>query len=66
MPTYTVTLTRSITVDVTVDADSPEEAATKANQHSFPLPPRDEWTGVKDWRFEVYDDNGGLLHEEEA
>lgn len=57
---FTVTVTRSYTVDVTVD----EEAVSYANRHNFPLPAVEEWQGMKDWAYAVYDD-GELVYEEE-
>ena len=59
--TYQVEVTRSISVTVTVSADSAEAALEQVSRRDFPLPPRDEWDGHKDWEYTVYDADGGEL-----
>lgn len=63
---FTVTVRRSIEVDVQVEAASAEEAAELVTDASYPLPDRADWSGIKDWWFRVYDRNGELLHEIES
>ena len=66
MPMYEVEVIRSITTTVTVEANSPEAACTTVNNPDFELPPRDEWTGSKDWEFAVYDKDGNELGRDEG
>jgi hypothetical protein len=61
MPQYTVSVQRTIDVSVRVEAKSPEEARAKVQRRDFELPPRDEWTGQKNWEFAVYDADGNTL-----
>jgi hypothetical protein len=58
---YTVSVTRSISVDIEVEADDPEEAIATVNDQNFELPPRDEWAGDDDWLFTVFDKEGNEL-----
>lgn len=50
---FEVAVTRSITCTVRVAATDGEDAYNRAMQADFPLPPRDEWTGLDDWHVEV-------------
>jgi hypothetical protein len=54
---------RSIECDVPIEANTPEEAAEQVNSTAFPLPPRHEWYGIKDWSYRVYDQGGNEVHE---
>jgi hypothetical protein len=62
---YQVEVSRTISVTVTVAADSPEHALEYVNTVSFPLPARDEWSGHKDWAYTVYDGDGCELLRQE-
>ncbi len=61
MPKFTVSITHSISVDVDVEADTAEGAIDKARRADFPLPPREDWSGLKDWQFQVFNDKGDLI-----
>jgi hypothetical protein len=61
MTKYTVEVTRSITASVEVEAASPEAAIETANRQDFELPPRDEWSGAKDWEYAVFGPDGNEL-----
>lgn len=63
MRTYDVEVARSISVTVPVRARSAAEAIEKAGQTGFPLPPRDEWAGGKDWSYVAYGPGGRRLAE---
>jgi hypothetical protein len=63
MPTYNVTVTRSLSVNVQVEATDGEKAIDIVNADSFPLPPRDEWDGNKDWTYWVEDSTGKMVAE---
>lgn len=56
MPTYSVVVRRSIECTVDVEAASPEDAVELVSRADYRLPPRDEWDGIKDWAYFVYDD----------
>lgn len=65
-----VEVVRSFTCTVEVEVEDglePEDAAEAAldavEKDSFELPPRDEWQGMKDWGFTVYDEDGEPLVE---
>jgi hypothetical protein len=58
---FDVEVTRSITTTVRVEAGSPEAAWSTVNRACYELPPRDQWTGSKDWEFVVYDQAGREL-----
>ena len=66
MPKFTVSVNRSYSTEVEVEADSPEAAAEQVNRSDFPLPPLEEWSGNKDWILTVYDERGIEVHEVEA
>lgn len=66
MAKYEVEISRTITVTVPVQADSPEQAHETVNKREYALPPRDQWTGDKDWRYVVYDDDGNELGRDEG
>lgn len=66
MARFTVTITRSHSTEVSVEADSPEAAAEIVNRHAYPLPALEEWSGHKDWIFTVYDEAGTEILEKEA
>lgn len=53
---FQVEVTRSITTTVEVEAGSAAEAAAKVSRADYPLPPRDEWYGHKDWSIDVVSD----------
>ena len=59
--TFEVEVTRSITATVGVQALSAQAAWSKVTDRDYPLPPRDEWTGSKDWQIVVYDPAGREL-----
>jgi hypothetical protein len=65
MPTWDVEASRTISTTVTVHAAAAEAAAALVNRHDFPLPPRDEWNGHKDWILRVYDQDGNEVYEED-
>jgi hypothetical protein len=65
-PTWDVEVARTISTTVRVHAATAEDAAALVNRHDFPLPPRDEWTGHKDWRFRVYDKTGAEVYEQDS
>jgi hypothetical protein len=48
---YAVEISRTISTIVTVEADSAASAVERVNRTDFPLPPRDEWSGHKDWAY---------------
>jgi hypothetical protein len=63
-----VTISRTISTDVKIDdpAITPRQAADTVSAVSYPLPPRDQWDGVKDWHVIVTDTaTGEELHESE-
>jgi len=60
---FVVNVRRSIECDVRVEADTPEQAAEQVNTTTFPLPPREEWSGIKDWLYRVFDEDGTEVHE---
>lgn len=53
--TFIVTISRTMSIDVTVEADGADAAVTIVGRHDFPLPPREEWTGHKDWSYDVHE-----------
>jgi hypothetical protein len=61
MPKYDVEVSHTITVTVPVQADSPAKAHETVSRRDFPLPPRDQWTGGKDWSYVVYGEDGTKL-----
>ena len=61
MNTYRVELTHSISANVDVEADTPEQAVEIVNRLNFPLPPDNEWYGHKDWSYLVMDGDGNEL-----
>jgi hypothetical protein len=63
MRTFTVGITQSISVDVTVEAETPEDAVNQVSWVSFPLPPRHEWQGSDDWEYTVFDEYGNEITE---
>lgn len=63
-PVYDVTISHTIETTVQVEAATPEAAAERVNDRTYPLPPRAEWEGMKDWRIVVRDPaTGDELHE---
>jgi hypothetical protein len=63
MARFSVEVRRSIVTTVDVEADTPEAAIDKVDRHDFELPPRDEWSGVKDWSYLVMDEDGNEVLE---
>jgi hypothetical protein len=63
MPLYDVEISRTITCTVTVEAPAPEQAYERTNSRDFELPPRDEWTGSKDWEYRIFDQDGNEVGE---
>lgn len=63
MKEYQVVVRRSIECTVPIIAHSSDQAAEIVSKASFELPPRDEWEGIKDWFYAVYDDSGDLILE---
>lgn len=61
MPKYTVIVQRSFNCNVEVEAGTPQEAVSKVDDRDFPLPDLDQWSGVKDWTYVVYDEVGDEL-----
>lgn len=66
MTTFQVTVQRSISTTVEVEAEDADAAIDIVEKASFELPPRDQWDGHKDWIFTVTDDDGELLAERES
>jgi hypothetical protein len=64
MPQWEVELSRTISTTVAVHAPTAAAAAELAERHDFPLPPRDEWSGHKDWAVRVYDQEGEEVYEQ--
>jgi hypothetical protein len=60
MTAYTVEVQRSISVQVTVTAETAEAALAIVDQADFELPPRSEWTH-KDWSYVVCGEDGTEL-----
>lgn len=60
---FTVEVTRSLSCTIEVNAESPSAALDQVSIASYPLPPRDEWQGHKDWSYVVYDKRGNVLEE---
>ncbi len=56
MQEFEVEVRRTISTRVTVTASSEQEAVDLVGRRDFPLPPRDEWDGHKDWLIEVVED----------
>jgi hypothetical protein len=65
LPAWEVEASRTISTMVTVHAATAEAAAELVNRRDFPLPPRDEWSGHKDWVLRVYDPDGNEVHEQD-
>jgi hypothetical protein len=65
MPSWEVEVSRTISTTVTVHAPTAENAAALVDRRDFPLPPRDEWTGHKDWLVRVYDQDGAEVYEQD-
>jgi hypothetical protein len=61
---FSVEVRRSITVSVQVRAASGEAAAEIVNRSGYELPPRDEWSGEKDWQYTVIDASGDVVYEQ--
>jgi hypothetical protein len=59
---YSVEIARTVVTTIEVDAENPEEAVSKVDKVSFPLPPADEWRALKGWEYTVLDDNGDELY----
>ncbi len=51
MPRYAVEITRSISVTVSVTADTAEAAVAAVDNRRFPLPEPAAWSAHKDWRY---------------
>lgn len=66
MAKFTVSVNRSYTTEIEIDAETAEVAAEQVNRRDFPLPPLAEWSGNKDWIFTVYDEDGVEVHEVES
>ncbi len=58
MSKFQVEVSRTIVVTVPVEAASPQAAVALVDDWHFTLPPRDSWSGQKDWRYVVYGDDG--------
>jgi hypothetical protein len=65
MPEWEVEIARTISTTVTVHAATAEDAADLVGRHDFPLPPRDDWDGRKDWWLRVYDQDGAEVYEQD-
>jgi hypothetical protein len=63
MATYEVEVQRTIYTSVEVEADSAEEAESKVESVTFPLPPRSEWEALDDETIIVRDGTGEELSE---
>ena len=59
MPKFEVEVQHSISVTVTVEAADADAAHEIVNTRDYPLPPRDEWNGHKDWSYLVSDAETG-------
>lgn len=66
MAKFTVTVNRSYSTQVDVEAETAEAAADLVSKREFPLPPLEEWSGNKDWIFTVHDEQGIEAYELEA
>jgi hypothetical protein len=56
---FVVTVTQTITVDITVQARTAREAAAKADRVDYPLPDRDAWSSIKgSFEYRVSDMDG--------
>jgi hypothetical protein len=64
MPEWEVEVARTISTTVTVHAATAEDAAELVDRRDFPLSPRDQWEGHKDWVLRVYDQDGTEVYEQ--
>lgn len=53
MRKYQIEIRRTISTTVDVEAESASAAIDVVNKHDFPLPPRNEWDGMKDWEYAI-------------
>jgi hypothetical protein len=65
MPKYTVEVKRTFSTEVEVDAADEVAAFDLVSARDFELPPTEEWRGMKDWWFVVYDEDGDELLRED-
>jgi hypothetical protein len=63
LPQWEVEVLRTISTTVAVHATTAQAAAELVDRRDFPLPPRDEWSGHKDWTVRVYDQEGEEVYE---
>lgn len=65
MPKYTVEVKRTFSAEVEVEAVDETAAFDMVSRRGFELPPIEEWHGMKDWQFVVYDEDGDELLRED-
>lgn len=65
MPSWDVEIGRTISTTVTVHAATAQDAAELVARRDFPLPPRDQWEGHKDWWLRVFDQAGEEVYEQD-